>query len=57
MNSAPRIEQRPDNEPPSSTVAPPATQNEQPRNSPPGSSAPNGQQKSGRDKNQNGPGN
>jgi hypothetical protein len=57
MNSAPRIEQRPDNEPPSSTVAPPATQNEQPRNSPPGSSAPSGQQKSGRDKNQNGPGN
>jgi hypothetical protein len=52
MNSAPRVEQQPAN-----PGTPPATQNGQPRGPSPGSQTPPGQQKSGRDKNQNGPGN
>jgi hypothetical protein len=53
INNAPRIEQRPANEPPPSRVAPPAQQG----GSQPASSTQSGQQKSGRDRNQNGPGN
>jgi hypothetical protein len=57
INNAPRIEQQPANEPPPSRVAPPAQQGGQQNGSQPASSTQSGQQKSGKDKNQNGPGN
>ena len=57
INSAPHIEERPNNEPPANRVEPPATQDVQPRSSQPVSPATSGQQKSGKDKDQNGPGN
>ena len=57
INNAPRIEQQPANEPPPNRVTPPAQQGGQQNGSQPASSRNSGQQKSGRDRNQNGPGN
>jgi hypothetical protein len=57
INNAPRIEQRPASEAPASRVAPPAQEGGQQNGSQPATSTQSGQQKSGRDRNQNGPGN